>query len=75
MLSLIKLRKVLLFKYIYITLFIISLIYLVIYINIDFTSKFEGSESKVEGEVLSIKYQGNKMTLTLKNKEKLIATY
>ena len=75
MLSLIKLRKVLLFKYIYITLFIISLIYLVIYINIDFTSKFEGSESKVEGEVLSIKYQGNKMTLTLKTKEKLIATY
>lgn len=71
----IKLRKILLSKYIYITLFIISLIYLVIYINIDFTSKFEGSETKVDGEVLSIKYQGNKMTLTLKTKEKLIATY
>ena len=71
----IKLRKILLSKSIYITLFIISLIYLVIYINIDFTSKFEGSETKVEGEVLSIKYQGNKMTLTLKTKEKLIATY
>ena len=71
----IKLRKVLLFKSIYITLFIISLIYLVIYINIDFTSKFEGSETKVEGVIESIKYQGNKMTLTLKAKEKLIATY
>ena len=69
------LRKVLLFKSIYITLFIISLIYLVIYINIDFTSKFEGSETKVEGVIESIKYQGNKMTLTLKTKEKLIATY
>ena len=71
----IKLRKVLLFKSIYITLFIISLIYLVIYINIDFTSKFEGSETKVEGVIESIEYQGNKMTLTLKTKEKLIATY
>ena len=69
------LRKVLLFKSIYITLFIISLIYLVIYINIDFTSKFEGSETKVEGVIESIEYQGNKMTLTLKTKEKLIATY
>ena len=75
MLSLIKLRKVLLFKSIYITLFIISLIYLVIYINIDFTSKFEGSETEVEGVIESIEYQGNKMTLTLKTKEKLIATY
>lgn len=75
MLSLIKLRKILLFKSIYITLFIISLIYLVIYINIDFTSSLEGSETKIDGEVLSIKYQGNKMTLTLKTKEKLIATY
>ena len=71
----IKLRKVLLFKSIYITLFIISLIYLVIYINIDFTSKFEGSETEVEGVIESIEYQGNKMTLTLKTKEKLIATY
>ena len=62
------LRKVLLFKSIYITLFIISLIYLVIYINIDFTSKFEGSETKVEGVIESIEYQGNKMTLTLKTK-------
>ena len=75
MLSLIKLRKILLFKSIYITLFIISLIYLAIYINIDFTSSLEGSETKIDGEVLSIKYQGNKMTLTLKTKEKLIATY
>ena len=71
----IKLRKVLLFKSIYITLFIISLIYLVIYINIDFTSKFEGSETEVEGVIESIEYQGNKMTLTLETKEKLIATY
>ena len=75
MLSLIKLRKILLLKSIYITLFIISLIYLVIYINIDFTSSLEGSETKVEGVVDSIKYQGNKMTLTLKTNEKLIATY
>ena len=75
MLSLIKLRKILLLKSIYITLFIISLIYLVIYINIGFTSSLEGSETKVEGVVDSIKYQGNKMTLTLKTNEKLIATY
>lgn len=75
MLSLIKLRKILLSKYIYITLFIISLVYLVIYINIDFTSKFEGGETKIDGVLESIKYQGNKMTLTLKTKEKLIATY
>lgn len=71
----IKLRKILLSKYIYITLFIISLVYLVIYINIDFTSKFEGGETKIDGVLESIKYQGNKMTLTLKTKEKLIATY
>lgn len=75
MLSLIELRKILLSKYIYITLFIISLVYLVIYINIDFTSKFEGGETKIDGVLESIKYQGNKMTLTLKTKEKLIATY
>lgn len=71
----IELRKILLSKYIYITLFIISLVYLVIYINIDFTSKFEGGETKIDGVLESIKYQGNKMTLTLKTKEKLIATY
>ena len=75
MLFLIKLRKILLSKYIYITLFIISLVYLVIYINIDFTSKFEGGGTKIDGVLESIKYQGNKMTLTLKTKEKLIATY
>ncbi len=71
----IKLRKILLFKSIYIALFIFSLIYLVIYINIDFTSKFNGNERRITGEVKDIKYQGNKMTLTLKSKEKLIATY
>ena len=71
----IRLRKILLSKYIYITLFIISLIYLVIYINIDFSSKFNGNERRVTGEVISIKYQGNKMTLTIKAIEKFIATY
>ena len=70
-----RLRKVLLLKHVYITLFVISLIYLVIYINIDFTSKFEGSESNLTGEVINIEYQGNKMTLTLKTKENFIATY
>ncbi len=71
----IKLRKILLYKSIYITLFIISLIYLVIYLNINFTSKFNGNERRITGEVTSIKYQGNKLTLTLKTDEILIATY
>ncbi len=69
------LRKILLFKYLYILLFIISLIYLVIYINIDFASKFKEGDFKVEATVLNIKYQGNKMTLTLESLEKFIATY
>ena len=71
----ITLRKILLFKYLYITIFLISLLYLFITINIDYTSKYEGSETTIIGEVSNLSYDGNKLTITLNAKEKIIATY
>ena len=71
----ITLRKILLFKYLYITIFLISLLYLFITINIDYTSKYEGSESFVTGSISNLSYDGNKLTITLNAKEQIIATY
>ena len=71
----ITLRKILLFKYLYITIFLISLLYLFITINIDYTSIYEGSETTIIGEVSNLSYDGNKLTITLNAKEKIIATY
>lgn len=69
------LRKILLFKSLYITIFLISLLYLFITINIDYSSKYEGSETNVIGMISNLSYDGNKLTITLKTKEKIIATY
>ena len=71
----ITLRKILLFKSLYITIFLISLLYLFITINIDYTSKYEGSESFVTGSISNLSYDGNKLTITLNAKEQIIATY
>ena len=71
----ITLRKILLFKTLYITIFLISLLYLFITINIDYTSKYEGSESFVTGSISNLSYDGNKLTITLNAKEQIIATY
>ena len=69
------LRKILLFKSLYITIFLISLLYLFITINIDYTSKYEGSEKFVVGSISNLSYDGNKLTINLKAKEQIIATY
>ena len=71
----IKLRKILLSKTLYIILFLISLTYLFVTLNLTITSKYEGSETFVRGEVKSLEYTGNKLTITLNAKEKIIATY
>ena len=65
------LRKILLFKSLYITIFLISLLYLFITINIDYSSKYEGSENNVIGMISNLSYDGNKLTITLKTKEKI----
>ena len=70
-----KLRKILLFKRIYIIIFFLSLCYLGICLNINYTSKYDGSEEVIIGTITSLEYKGNKMTLVIKAKEKLIANY
>ena len=73
----IRLRKILLFSPLYIFIFIISVLYLLIYINTNHTSSYKGCEKKISGEVENLSYNGNKLTLTIKNntKESVIANY
>ncbi len=70
-----KLRKILLYKKLYYIVFAISLIYLLIYLNINFKSKYKKTEQVIIASITDIKYNGNQLTLRLKGKEQLLATY
>lgn len=54
---------------------IFILLYVLIMVNIPRTSLYQGTESKLEGIVKDIKLNGNKLTLLIKGKEKVIANY
>ncbi len=71
----IKLRKILLCKFIYILLFFVSLTYLIIALNINYTSKYERSDSVIVGKIADLEYKGNKLSATIKGDEKIIANY
>ena len=70
-----KLRIVLQSKYLYIFLILFTSIY-VVYKNINLPlSKYNGSEAKIEGIINSLKFNGDKLQLELKSKEKILVNY
>ena len=65
------LRIVLQSKYFYLCLLFISLIYLYIYSNIKYESKYDFSESYIIGKIDYYKIDGNKLTIDISSKEKI----
>ena len=72
-----KLRKILLRRILYYLIFILCLIYLLIYLNIEQTSSFQEGEATISGEILSLEFSGNKLSMRIKTlvKEKIDANY
>lgn len=71
----IRLRKVLLSNYLYLTVIILVLIISLIRINIEKTSIYNKSINEIIGVISKYNVDGNKLSLTLNSKEKLIGTY
>ena len=69
-----KLRKILLYDYLYILLFIIVLIISIIRINIK-PKLYYNNTNKIIGIITNIVHKDNKYTITIKGKEKVIGTY
>lgn len=71
-----KLRKILLCSYLYYILLALSIIYVFIYINKYVPPKiYNISERNFYVKIISIKTDGDKLTLNLKGKEQLIGNY
>ena len=70
-----KLRKILLYNYPYYLIFTIVIIISLIRLNIPKISQFDNNTKQVIGIITSIKEKDKQVTLTIKNKEKLLATY
>ena len=72
-----KLRKILLHRLPFYLIFILCLIYLLIYLNIEQTSSFQEGETTISGEILSLEFSGNKLSMRIKTlvKEKIDANY
>ena len=70
-----KLRKILLCNYPYYLIFIIVIIISLIRLNIPKTSQYDTNTKQVIGTITAIKEKDKQITLTIKNKEKLLATY
>ena len=70
----IKLRTVLLSNKLYIILIILVLIFSLIRININNTSKYNINTRIIEGIIIDKYIDGNKIDLTIKGKEKIICT-
>lgn len=73
----IKLRKILLLKWPYLIIFIFSLIYVILFTLKNYTSLYQKGENEIEGEVYSLEFTSNKLSLGLDvlAKEKIKATY
>ena len=70
------LKNILQYNYIFYTLLIISIIYTFININfISTKSKYNGNEKEIYGYITDYKIDGDKLTITLKSKEKLLVNY
>ena len=70
-----RLRKILLCNYLYYLIFLLSVIYTAIFINIKHEFKLNLNSKILIGRVESISLSGNKLSLIVKNKEKVKATY
>ena len=70
-----KLRKILLYNYPYYLIFIIVIIVSLIRLNITKTSEYDVNTKQVIGIITTIKEKDNLVTLTVKNKEKILVTY
>ena len=70
-----KLRKILLCNYPYYLIFIIVIIISLIRLNIPKTTQYSNNSKQVIGIITSIKEKDKQVTLTIKNKEKVLATY
>ncbi len=71
-----KLKNILQCNYIFYILLILSVLYVFINISyIDSKSKYTGKETKIYGYITDYKIDGDKLTITLKSKEKLIVNY
>ena len=70
-----KLRKILLCNYPYYLIFIIVIIISLIRLNIPKVSQYDNNTKQVIGTITAIKEKDKQVTLTIKNKEKLLATY
>lgn len=70
-----RLRKILLCNYLYYLIFLLSVIYTAIFINIKHELKLNLNSKILIGRVESISLSGNKLSLIVKNKEKIKATY
>ena len=70
-----KLRKILFCNYLYYLIFLLSVIYTAIFINIKHELKLNLNSKILIGRVESISLSGNKLSLIVKNKEKVKATY
>lgn len=70
-----RLRKILLCNYLYYLIFLLSVIYTAIFINIKHEFKLNLNSKILIGRVESISLSENKLSLIVKNKEKVKATY
>ena len=62
-------------KLFYIVLILLLIIYIIINISIKRTSKYSVHDTKLNGKVISYKIDGDKLSITLEAKEKVIANY
>jgi len=71
-----KLKIILQSKYIFKILFILSLVYIILFIKLDIKeSIYNINDSEFTGVITNYKYKDNKYTIYIKNKEPLVVTY
>jgi len=71
-----RIRKILLKDYIYYLLVSFTLIFTLLYTNLyNIPSKYNGNEPKFVGTIINTNIDGNKLSITIKAKEKLIGNY
>ncbi len=71
-----NLRQILRYNKLFLFLIIFIFLYVLLFTKIiKYSSKYDGSEEKITGIVTGLKLDGNKMTLELKTREKIIANY
>lgn len=70
-----KLRTLLLSNYPYYIILILVIILTIFRLQIPHQSKYDKNITKVTGIIINIKQNNNKITLTLKEKEKVLVTY